>query len=202
MTVKMKEVKKLPPNLVNCFDIILQFVLFVIFIVFFGIPSVAKYLEKETMVIESEEETNGIEAPAFTFFANENFIGWKSVGNITSHMFNIFDHCKTIGLADLETCASNDTYGLADFLKDVRIGGRELKFPLSEFSRSPLWTEDMTATPYGRHFTFKLKRTITRNTSDYIRFSVNTSSSFFYSIWVHDPNFFLINMNPFRKIRV
>ena len=200
--VKSKEVKKLRPILVSYFNIILQLALFVIFMVFFGIPSITKYLEQETMVISSEEETDGIEAPALTFIAYKDQMGWKSYGS-PAYLFKMFDHCKEIGLTDIKACAVNDTYGLADFLKEVRMGV-PIWSPslLNESPTSSLWTEDITMTQYGRHFTFKLGRRITRKDSDMIKFSVDTTSSFFYSIWVHDADFFLTNTNPFRKIGV
>ena len=197
--VKTKE-KKLRPILVSYFNIFLQLALFVIFMVFFGIPSITKYLDQETMVISSEEETNGIEAPAITFLAYKDQMGWKSWNSKPAYLFKMFDHCKEIGLTHVEACAVNDTYGLADFLKEVKtrdpIWSPSL---LNESSTSSLWTEDITTTQYGRHFTLKLHRTITRKTSDMFKFWVDTTSSFFYAIWVHDADFFLINMNPFRK---
>ena len=201
--VKGMEVKRLPPTLVNYFDKILQLVLFVIFLVLFGIPSVCKYLDKETMIIFAEEETDGIEAPAITFLGMKNWMGWKSVNNVTNSQFNIVDHCKEIGFTDLdlETCTANDTFGLADFLKEAKIGALEPQPVLNESAlrTSSLWTADVTATPYGRHFTLKLGRTITRNNSDFVIFRMDSTSSFYYSVWVHDENFFLVNMNPFRK---
>ena len=200
---KGKEVKKLRPTLVNYSDIILQIILFVIFLVFFGIPSVCKYLDKETMIIFAEEETNGIEAPAITFLGMKNWMGWKSVNNITSSQFNIVDHCNEIGFTDLdlEACTLNDTFGLADFLKEAKIGAREPQPVLNELAlrTSSLWAADVTATPYGRHFTLKVGRKITRNDSDFVIFTMDSTSSFYYSVWVHDENFFLVNMNPFRK---
>ena len=38
---------------------ILQIILFVLFLIFFGVPSVEKYLEKQTIVISSEEQIFG-----------------------------------------------------------------------------------------------------------------------------------------------
>ena len=49
--------------------LLLQIVLLALFVKFFGVPSVEKYLAKETIVISSEEQTNGIEAPAITIAA-------------------------------------------------------------------------------------------------------------------------------------
>ena len=56
----------------------------------------------------------------------------------------------------------------------------------------------MAATFLGRYFTLKpSRRTLTRNDSDAIVFSMDTTSSFTYWILVHDQNYFLLNNNPF-----
>ena len=47
--------------------VILQLGLFLVFLVYFGIPAVQKYVKKDTIIVTSEEDTNGIEAPAVTF---------------------------------------------------------------------------------------------------------------------------------------
>ena len=191
--------KKLHPTLVFYFNIILQIVLFVIFLIFFGMPSVAKYLDQETIVISSEEKTNGIEAPAITFSALKNNVGWKSVGNIPYLMFNMVDHCEKIDLPDIGACVSNDTYEFDDFIKGARVGPFYRKSPLADLSTPSLRKEDLTCTPYGRHFTLKLRRTITRKESNFVLFKMDTNPDLFYSIWVHDEKYFLININPFRK---
>ena len=184
--------KKLNPTLVFYFNIILQIVLFVIFLIFFGMPSVAKYLDQETIVISSEEKTNGIEAPAITFSALKNNVGWKSVGNIPYLTFNMVDHCEKIGLPDIGACVSNDTFEFADFIKEASVG-------LSDLSKSSLQKKDLTITLFGRHFTLKLQRTITRKDSNIILFKMDTNPAFAYNIWVHDEKYFLTNVHPFRK---
>ena len=195
--VKNREVTKLRPTFVFYFNILLQLVLFVIFLVFFGIPSVQKYLDQETIVIYSEDQTDGIEPPAITFLAMKNHRGWKSVqGDNISNVFNMVDHCKRIGYTDFEACAKNDSFGLVDFLYEAKIGAFK---PKSLLMNSSLWREDLTITPYGRHFTLKIPGIIRRNHSDFLLFHVDTNSAFYYSIWVHDEKFFLININPFRN---
>ena len=197
---KSKELKKLPPTFDFYFNIGLHLTLFVIFVVFFGIPSVSKYLDQETIIISSEEETNGIEAPAITFLSHKNHLGWKSdVGNIQIDKFNMVDHCKKIGLTDFQVCISNGTFGLGDFLMGARMKSIDKKDLLLESSNSLLLTEDVTTTRFGRFFTLKFHRTITRNHSDFIVFKMDTTSSFFYSVFIHDESFFLMNQNPFRK---
>ena len=44
----------------------LQIVLFFLFLAFFGLPSLDQYQRKETILLKSEEETDGIEVPSVT----------------------------------------------------------------------------------------------------------------------------------------
>ena len=71
MVQQSEKVAKLHPNLLFSLNILLEVTLFGLFLIFFGIPSVSKYLAKETIVISSVEETNGIEAPAITIIARQ-----------------------------------------------------------------------------------------------------------------------------------
>ena len=67
-------------------DLFLYGLLLALFMVFFGIPSVQKYQNKETIFLSSQKLTNGIEAPAVTIIAlnNNNGYGWKTESNQTS----------------------------------------------------------------------------------------------------------------------
>ena len=89
--VKRMIAKKVLPSLMCYFDIFFQILLFVVFLIFFGFPSVKKYLDQETIIIKSEEETNGIEAPVITILAMKNFFGWKSKQNVTDTRMELFD---------------------------------------------------------------------------------------------------------------
>ena len=195
------------------FNILLQLGLFVIFLIFFGIPSVTKYLDKETMVVHSEEETNGIEAPAITMFAVKKTgiamsmmtLGWKTIDNSLTSLdsFKMIDHCMKTGWIDIKACISYDTFELSEFLKEAKLGLFDEKNTTSLFrdpSTSPLWTEDMTVTFSGRYFTLKLSKIINRRDSDVILFHMDTTSSFIYTFFVHDESFFIYNINPFRQV--
>ena len=195
------------------FNILLQLALFVIFLNFFGIPCVTKYLNKETMVVYSEEETNGIEAPAITVFAVKKTgiamsmmtLGWKTIDNSLTSLdsFKMINHCMKTGWIDMKACISYDTFELSEFLKEAKLGLFDEKNTTSLFrdpSTSPLWTEDMTVTFSGRYFTLKLSKIINRRDSDVILFHMDTTSSFIYTFFVHDESFFIYNINPFRQV--
>ena len=187
--------------LVFSFNVILQVLLFIIFLLYFGIPSVEKYLKKQTIVLTSEEITNGMEAPAITFVAfkeNKSMLGWKSVNEtLNFESFSLVRHCHGINLTDLETCIRSDTIDLGDFLKETRLGIFEEKSTsIPSKTSSPMWTEDMAASFLGRYFTLKLSRNISSQAADnIIIFGVNASYQF--HIWVHDDNFFIANLNHF-----
>ena len=182
------------PTLGHFINVVVQLFLVALFLMVFGIPSIQKYLDKGTIVVSSEEETDGIEAPAITVFALKDTgvgkmdLGWKTSSDATSlWTFNMVDHCTKIGLPNLATCVSNDTFELSDYLKNAHSG---LFQPASKsLSHDSLWTEDMTFTFIGRHFTLRLSQIITRNDSDAIVFSLDTSQSFSYSFLLHDEDF-------------
>ena len=66
--------------------VILQIGLFVIFLFYFGIPAVEKYVKKDTIIIFGK-------------------VGWKSAfenKSVTVYNFRIANHCK--GYEDIEGC--------------------------------------------------------------------------------------------------
>ena len=180
--------------------LILHAVLFVIFMRFFGVPSVKKYLDMETIVISSEEQTNGIEAPAITFVAlrrDNGTTGWQSAQqNLTFETFAMFNHCQGLKFTNMEDCLKNDTIERDEFLKSARHGFNEENSTslVNNESSSSIWSEDLTSTFLGRHFTFKFSKTL-RSTSDgYLIFQLD--NKFNYFIWLHDANFFIPSQNP------
>ena len=173
--------------------------LLVLFMVFFGIPSVRKYQSMETISISSEKWTNGIEAPAVTVMAlnNNTGYGWKSKTNQTASMMGrhtntfVLDHCKEINQTDLEACILDDSIGLTDFLTTATF--QMLQSSLNQLNRSS-WTEDMDLTANGRQFTWNPHRSITPNWADVMYLSLY--KKFRIYIFVHDIKFSFVSTNP------
>ena len=73
-------------NFRKCFHIVLklmlQLTLLGLFLHIFGLPAVARYLEKKLMVVTSTEKTDGIPIPAITITVNGGKYGngWKDKG--------------------------------------------------------------------------------------------------------------------------
>ena len=189
-------------TVVLCTHFILHAVLFLIFMRFFGAPSVKKYLDMETIVISSEEQTNGIEAPAITFAALRRddvdmYMGWKSAEqNLTFETFAMFNHCQGLKFTSMEDCWNNDTLERDEFLKSARLGFSEENSTslVNNEASSSIWSEDLTATFLGRHFTLKLSKTLPTTPDGFFIFQLDNGSD--YLIWLHDENFFIPSENP------
>ena len=101
---------KLSPVLIS--KTILQLVLFSLFLGLFGIPSFNQYQRKETIIVKSEVDTNGIEAPVVTLQATKNNFGWKSVDSNTDwYKFGLQEHCERINKT-LDKCIASDSIKL------------------------------------------------------------------------------------------
>ena len=180
--------------------LILHVVLFTLFLIFFGVPSVKKYLDKETIVIYSEEQSNGIEAPAITFVAMRKTPsvakGWKSAHhNITFETFAMFDHCQGLNFTNMDVCLKKNTIAKDEFLNSARIGSWSNTTSITYESSSSLWSEDATSASMGRHFTLKPSTTLTPTPNSLLMFELE--NTFDYNIWLHDDKFFIPNHSPF-----
>ena len=61
-------------------NFLIYLILFLLFLGLFGISSIKKYLDKKTIIVTYEEQTNGIMAPAITLSATKQSIfGWKTL---------------------------------------------------------------------------------------------------------------------------
>ena len=182
----------------SCRGMFLYGLLFLLFMVLFGIPSVQKFQRQETIFISSRKLTNGIAAPAVTILAlnNDTGYGWKSKTNTTSSASSRFkktfllDHCKEINQT-FDTCVFKDTFKLTEILTSATFGG-------NAFSPNSLnissWTMGVANTDNGRHYTWNLQRIISPAIADVIVISAQRVFKFF--IYVHDINFFTLSANP------
>ena len=77
---------------VDILRVLLQITLLGMFLCFFGVPSVERYLDSKVMVVTEEKDTAGIPAPAVTVFArNEGetevvFAACNGSANVFSRM--------------------------------------------------------------------------------------------------------------------
>ena len=68
----------------------LQTILGIVFFIFFGLPQLQRFLEKNVMTISTKRNTGGIEAPAVTIVISKLDdalgSGWKNMSNLATLM--------------------------------------------------------------------------------------------------------------------
>ena len=174
--------------------LLLQLVLFFVFLFDYGLPSIYKYLDGKTIRIKSKSETGGIEAPSISIAAwtPGTALGWFNKSKDIVHFNDILRHqCK--GFDDIVKCIKNQTYEQSDFIKDIVIGTQA---NVSLLKSANSLVEDFTNVRYGRTYTLNPNRRIG---PDYAKDEIVLilDPNLLYGVILHDKKFFLMSENPF-----
>ena len=142
----------------------------------------------------SKKNTGGIAAPAVTIAPRNPRTkrGW--VGNTTSYPKVVEDVCGH-QQEIIEGCIKNETFSNSDAFKDVILGFTEKK---SLLDQEGLWREDFTTSWYGRTYTLDIHRQIGPDDKQ-DQFFLVLGRNLKYSIFVHDPAYFVLNDNPMGR---
>ena len=158
------------------------------FLIFFGIPYVEKYKEKNVMIVKNTKHTGGIEAPAITIVSRnpQSKQGWKNVPKLSSTQELVHDFC---GENNVEKCIREKTFGHKEVVKDVTIGFDAQKSVMD----LEHWTEDFTSAWMGRSYTLKIEKNLHPDYEDelFVQFDYDR----LHDIFIHDRNFFIVNLN-------
>ena len=164
----------------TCPRLILQLTLLIIFLSYFGLPSLWRYLEGEVLTIDSRKETRGVPAPAITFCARSPKTGpWRYPGGLEKSL----ERCNTS--KDVFACMETQAWAKEDVVTKAEDGGKR------DLSASSLWQSPFLKGFWSCH-TFSLNGKI--GPSDEIFFHLNRSM--LYAFYIHGPDFFIQNYNP------
>ena len=160
--------------------VILQIVLFVIFIFYFGLPSVEKYQKKNVMMVDSVKNTNGIPIPAISIVVLDNATRYES--------------CLFKSTSSVERCLDESAKNWTQIISSVVLGLTRKKII------------DLANGKMKQGFTHVLSPSIlTLNLPDRIGPYDRDDQLFIlldpkyngrYEIFVHDPEVFLLTVNP------
>ena len=169
---------------------LIQLGLLLLFLYYFGIPSVQRYLNEQVLTVSTVQYPGEIQPPTVTVvaFSGEDG-GWNEA--VTSVGWEALN--KVCGKAvDIAGCVETNTRSLAETVHAEL--GYNLRKPLTAPS---LWREDFTEAWYGRSFTLIYPHaTGTSWRTDTINLHVNTSDGLTRRIFIHDPDYFLLSVNP------
>ena len=171
--------------------LILQLVLFVVFLFMYGLPALARLNKQSTIVIKTRiRNADGIQAPSFTISARGRAtgMGWREKRISNAHSNDTIVHqCK--GFSTVEQCLDSQTFASTDFIKGTLIG-YERKLSLKD----EVWKQDFTYVRYGRSYTFHPEMRIGPE-DDKDQLIILLDSNYCYDIFVHEKNFFILNDN-------
>ena len=93
---------------------------------------------------------------------------------------------------DIEECIVTKTFNRSEMVKGVLMGYMTRKSLVNE---NNLWIEDFTSSPKGRCYTLNIPQRIGPNGKEE-RLFLLLSHDLFYQIFIHDPDYFVMNSNP------
>ena len=172
--------------------LILQLVLFVVFLHMYGLPALDRLNKKSTIVIKTRSNTEGIQAPSLTISARSrsNGMGWKEKHISHAHDNDTIVHqCKDFDT--VEQCLDSQTFDSTDFIRGTLLG-YETKLSLTE--EEDVWKPDFTYVRFGRSYTFHPERRI-GPVDDTDQLIILLDNKYCYDIFVHEKNFFILNDN-------
>ena len=173
----------------------LQLFLFAVCLSQFGLPSVHKYRQQETILTTRDEEQQDIAAPAVRICPlnpHNAEVGFKSNDSFPG---NTGDALQYFCPKDVDTtsCIEEKTYKKTDAVIDVTKG----PLPNAESFLDPsLWITELFVPSYGKCFTLNTTSFImdTDFTIGALRLILNNDLS--YHIFIHDFDYFAMNGNP------
>ena len=93
---------------------------------------------------------------------------------------------------NIKECINNKTFNLEEIIKDVILGFSKKE---SLINQENLWTVDFTETWNGRAYTFNFHGRIGPEFT-MLQLFVMLNYQLHYRIFIHDPKYFAINLNP------
>ena len=170
---------------------LLQVVLLVTFLVFFGLPAITRYQAKRVVVVLSKRDTEGIVAPTISIAAwnPETKNGWKGNASMTFDLIGA--NCED--QRPVVDCIEKKTFSKAEVFKDVVLGLTAKKSVLTQ--EDQLIREDFTTAWDGIFHAVNVQERIGPDDST-DQLYVLMDKSHIYNIFIHDPNYFIVNENP------
>ena len=161
--------------------IFLQILLLAAFLHFFGMPAIHKYNKKEVMVLETIKDTDGIPLPALSLMFSKEAT--------ETHQFKSCYDGLNVSIVD---CLKTSTSNVSAILKKALFGYEKRR---TLFLGESNVSESLATSRTGLIFTLNLPLKIGPDDSE-TQFFLFLSPTFVY-VMLHDPNFFILNDNPY-----
>ena len=162
-----------------------------IFLRYFCYKSYVKYNKYDTVFTETRVKVDPPKLVGITIFAwhKTMFNGWKNNERV-------FDLRRWQRLCNESTdfdrvvqCINNRTYKHNDIIEKYQ----NMIFPnQTDVIKETIYTDDITTFAFGKSYTIK----ISYSNEDGYHFIIHLKPGQNYSIFIHDPNFYVVTINP------
>ena len=160
--------------------VILQIVLFLIFIFYFGLPSVQKYQKKNVMMVNNVINTNGIPIPAISIVVLDNATRYES--------------CLFKNTSLVERCIDESAKNWTQIISSVVLGLTRKKIvDLTNGKMEEGFTHLLSPSILTLNLPYKIGP---YDRDDQLFILLDPKYDGQYEIFVHDPEVFLLNVNP------
>ena len=177
-------------NTRNSLQTLYVIILFVSFLLFFGISNIQKFMKDESIVVESYEYLEEpIQAPSMTIvpFNSETSSQWK---NYTAQSPTAA--CKfSIGEDEITKCIDANTFSLEESLLSIKqVNGSEITTNLSSYFSSRM--------EMGKFYTLKQNFSISTamKSRKYGGLGFNLDESLGFMVSITDDNYYLFSVDP------
>ena len=166
--------------------------LFLVFLVYFGSPSYKSFQQKDTVFIEQEVPFDQRRPMQITVYAWSEWptVGWKTP---QAGMLNITQLCNSTAEYDkLVECINNETHSQEDVVLGYAAYHHEKRVDVD--NRTVL-TQGITAFFPGKYQSIQTYYREDNEDGEY-SFAIDFKSGLNYSIFLHDPDFYVFTLNP------
>jgi hypothetical protein len=159
-----------------------------IFFLYFGYPTFSKFMDGETLITEEKVMFNPAKPPAITLVAwtTELMKGWKDVPMNASDLEGF---CNTsASYSEIVQCVNNKTFDLSDMVEMAKFRHD------GNVTHSKYWTEDLSRVIVVKVFTLNNSYEVGSSFVKFLKIEFKKGQK--YSIYIHDPQFYMITINP------
>ena len=166
-------------------------ILAIIFLTFFGHPSLKNYQANETLISEKKVQFKPGDSPAITIAVREEkggHHGWKAGHQSDNVFIDMIGHfcSKFTSFNETVQCINDKTYNLSEVVENAETGMTTLNGPSS-------WNTDIFFFFYAKVNTLQSSYEIGTNWLNSLVMTLNKSQA--YYVWIHDRKFFLTSTN-------
>ena len=166
--------------------------LFLVFLVYFGSPSYKRFRQKDTVFIEQEVPFDQRRPIQITVYAwsKWTYFGWKTH---QGGRLNITHLCNSTEEYDkLIECINNLTYSQEDVIIQYTAYQKNTKVAVSNRT---ILTQGITNFHPGKYHSIQTYYREATEDGEYA-FAIDFKSGLNYSIFIHDPDFYVFTVNP------